>query len=174
MKISGNKLREAIRRWTVRRDTVHELFGDSLWFFDSEKEDRENPETLMQKFQQADCAIAQLQVAQSDYNLKNQVDVSPHRDHGKMTLSEAIKRVGGVGRAEKMWRTAASSKSADRGYRDPTVRSKDEEHAKKAVQPSVAANFAAEAARLASQYRAAISSANNVEIDLHVDAKLFE
>ena len=171
MKTSGYALREAIKQHELRRDTAAKLFNTSLKTFPGEKKD-ETPQALVTRFLNAETAIALLQTAQAKYNLRVTFDVlSPST---RMTLSEAIKRIGGIARVEKMWRSAAGpgkeSLYADHDVRDPTqVRST----------PTISINeivkLATQAGKQAGQLRAAIATANAREVEIEdLEPSLFE
>ncbi len=170
MKITGYQLREAIKQQVLRRDTAAQVFPSSLRTFPDEEKD--TPASVMNEFLLAEQAVAQLQVAQMRYNLEVQVTVVGER----MTLAEAIKRVGAPARAEKMWRTAT-------GPRMDRYRSLDDNvemdplkvRAKPTMTSKEALSRAQGAAKLAGAYRAAISLGNALEIEISgLDSALFE
>ncbi len=66
MKVTGIQIREAIKRWTLRRDASAGQFSESLWQF-SEDKNTTTPVDLMKTFQEAEAAIARLQLAQTRY-----------------------------------------------------------------------------------------------------------
>jgi hypothetical protein len=164
MKITGYKLKEMIKRAEMVRDTVASLFSASLFKFEDETKD--SPQKVVEKFQKADLALAQLQTIQARYNLTVEVDVLGE----KMTLMEAVKRVGGAGRVEKMWRSASGEKR-DRysSYRDENMtRDKNEIRATATLNKSQALELAQEAAKVAGALRAAIAEGNSREVELDV------
>jgi len=179
MKTTGYALREAIKQHELRRDTAARAFQGSLKAFPGE--DKETPVQVVDAFLKAEQSIAKLQTAQARYNLTVRVEVAGlgHYlgDKTTITLSEAIKSIGGIARAEKMWRSAAGPKP-DRygGYRDnedeldPTkVRSKATITASKAVE------LASLVAKRAGSLRAAIATANAREVEIEdLDPTLFE
>jgi hypothetical protein len=112
MEVTGYKLREALRRQTLRRETASSQFNDSLKKFPDEE--KATPDDVIKKVRSAEEAIATLQVAQTRYNLAVRVEVPGSR--GQRTLLECIKRIGGLGRIEKTWRSAATVK--ERGMFD--------------------------------------------------------
>jgi hypothetical protein len=162
MKVTGYQLREAIKRWELRRDTASSQFNESLFVFEAEKKD--SPDVLMEIFVQADRAVAQLQTAQNEYNLK--ITVSGPGFLGGMTLCEAIKRVGGAGRSEKMWRVATSDKGRDRYQSRETSRSKDQEYARRVLSVKETMKRASDAAVFAGNLRAAIAEGNTNTLDI--------
>jgi hypothetical protein len=161
VKITGYALREAIKRWQLRRDTASNLFDASIRKF--EDETKESPVEVMKQLSQAEQAIAALQEVQSRYNLEVPVM--------GMSLCKAIKLVGGAGRMEKMWRNVAAP-IKDRYGRDSDVRDKTQEVAKPTVSSREAAVLASDAARWAGSLRSGISVANAIEIDLEVNGDL--
>lgn len=170
MKTTGYMLREALKQHELRKDTASQAFNGSLKKFDDETKD--SPQSIVEQFLAAERAIAQLQIAQKRYNLAVEVEVLGE----KMTLAEAVGRVGGEARAEKMWRSATGSK-ADRysfglnaDERDPTKLV-----AKATVTPSEAAKLASAAAKRAGAFRAAIATGNAREVEIeNLSPALFE
>lgn len=170
MKVTGVKIKEMIRIHELRRDAVVRQYEPALHAFKDEK--KTHPKEIVAKYLDAERSIARLQTAQARYNLKIEVDVVGE----KMTLAEAIKRVGGAGRAEKLWRTATGPKQDRYAYRgDDLVREEGKERAIPTVTPDQALEFATEAARVAGAFRAAIATGNAREIEIEdLDAALFE
>lgn len=171
MKITGYALREAIKQHELRRDTAAHGFNGSLKAFPGEVKD--TPSKVIETFLSAETAIARLQVAQMQYNLI--VTVTPTMGE-KMSLAEAIKRVGGLGRVEKMWRSAAGPKKdrygnyLDEDEIDPTrVRSKP------TMTPTEAVKMATAAGKRAGALRAAIATSNATQVEIEgLDPELFE
>lgn len=158
-KVTGYQIREAIKRQTLLRDTAASMFTDSLKRFASE--DKPSPDDMMVDFYKADKAIVKLQVAQMQYNLA--VKLTTQVDRKPITLAEAVKRLGGASRCEKMWRTAATPET--HLFRGDTRR-KDEERAISTLTLSEAAKRSSAAAKGVAQLRQAIAIANATEIDL--------
>lgn len=167
MKITGYRLQHTLRELAHTRDIAAGQFDDSLKVFPGEMKAR--PQDIMTAYLDAEGKIARLQTGQALYNLKVQVDVLGKR----MTLSEAVKLVGGAGRAEKMWRSVAAPKkdrySYERDTRDATA-----VVATATVTTAEAATLAKEAARWASALREAIQTGNATEIEMELDPALFE
>lgn len=160
-RVNGYQLKELIKRAEMTRDTTASLFDGSLTKFPDE--DKEGPKQVVDRFQQADFALAKLQVAQVRYNLAVEVEVLGE----KMTLTEAIKRVGGAGRVEKMWRSTAGVKKDRYSYRDDdTTRDPNLIRATRTITKTAALELAQEAAKYAGAIRAAIAKGNAVEVDL--------
>lgn len=170
MKITGYKLRHAIREADHVKNLAASQWDDSLTAFPDEY--KSLPNVLMGKYVECEDALAALQLAQTRYNLAVTVEVLG----AKMTLCEAVKRVGGAGRAEKMWRSAATGEKKDRyaSHRDQ-VRNKDEVRAARTVTIDEALGYAKRAARFAAALREAIEVGNSAEVDIEgLDPKLFE
>ena len=155
MKVTGYKLQHTLRELSHTRDIAAGQFDSSLKFFPGDE--KGDPKAVMAAYLEAEAKIARLQTGQALYNLKVQVDVLGKR----MTLSEAVKLVGGAGRAEKMWRSVAAPK------KDPII-------AQRTITPMEAAALAKEAARWASALREAIQTGNAVEVEIELDTALFE
>lgn len=171
MKVTGYQLREALRNWHTRLDVLNKQFRESLWQFpDSEQPADFKPDTLAAQFAQADDTVAALENAQQVYNQKITVTIAGR----KVPLSYAVKRVGGAGRLEKMWRWAATDNGRDRySYRE-TSRKSDEVYAKRMASMNDCVRAAEKTASLASELRSAIAAANATEIDLEVNPEWFK
>lgn len=170
MQVTGIQLREAIKRWNLRRDAAAAQFSESLWQFATD-ENLSKPGDLMAAMQKAEAAIARLQVAQTRYNLAVKVEVQ----QWNMTLCEAVKQVGGAGRMQKMWRCAALDKGRESySYRDMT-RKTDEIRAQRQISVKEALAEASRTAVLAGAFRNAIAVGNTTEIKVEaLEATLFE
>jgi len=171
MKTTGWALREALKQQELRRDTAARAFLGTLKKFPDEQ--KQTPESVVEQLLAAEEAVAQIQVAQARYNLAVTVQFMD----STITLCEAVKRIGGIGRAEKMWRQATGSKpdryhsygNAD-DVRDPT-----QVRAVVTITPQDAATRASAVAKLAGRLRAAIATANSKEVDIeNLSAALFE
>jgi hypothetical protein len=169
MKITGYKLQHALRELAHLRDVLSSQFKESLWVF--EKDDKPKPIQVMDSFSQTEEKIAKLQVAQAKYNLAITVKVGKD----PMTLAEAVKRVGGAGRMEKMWRSVAADTGKDRYAMRENARDKNTEYAHRAMPVEKALGMAKEAARFASGLREAIQVGNAQEMEIEgLDPALFE
>ena len=167
MKVTGYMLREALKRWQLKRDSAVALFESSLKKFDDETKDP--PALVMRAFMDAERAIAQIQAAQATYNGLIKVTVQDT----VMSLNAAVKMLGGASRREKLWRDVATPSRSAYGYNDG-VRSKDQEVAKPTITQKDAAALAVEAGKYTSALRAAIAVANGNEVDLDISAGLLE
>lgn len=172
MKTTGYKLRHAIREAEHVKNLAASQWDDSLHAFPDELATRATPPSLMAKYVACEDRLASLQLAQTRYNLAVVVDVLGR----KMTLCEAVKRVGGAGRAEKMWRAAAGGEKKDRYAmtRDLT-RNKDEVRAVRTISIEDALEQAKRSARFAAALREAIEVGNSSEVEIEdLDPSLFE
>jgi hypothetical protein len=171
MQVTGCQLRSAIRKWSLRRDAAVKQFDKTLFKFENEK--KPSPTEVMDQVVKAETAIARLQEIQGRYNMAVRVSVQGQT----MSLYEAIKRVGGVGRIEKMWRSAAGLEKSDRySYRskDAPVRNKDTEVAARTLSLEQASGFAQKATAACSDFQSVIAEANTSKVELEVDTALFE
>lgn len=169
-KTDGYKLREAIKQWSLRKESAEKQFKGTLAKF--EGEEKEAPTTVVEAFLTAETAIAQLQVAQMRYNLAIEVTVSGE----KMTLGEAIKRVGAAGRIEKMWKTAIPTTGNNRySVDDGLTRDPNQVRASYVLGVKDLTKLAEKAGKVAGAFRAAIATGNATEVEIKdLDPKLFE
>lgn len=171
MKVTGYKIQHALRELESARELAHTQFTENVMQFDSQEEKLELPEVFA-RFTTLESKIAQLQVQQANYNLSVKVDVLG----SSMTLHQAVKLVGGAGRAEKMWRDVvkgSASKSNRYSYGAET-RSKDQEYAKRSISVAEALGHAKLASRTAAALRQAIQLGNASEQELDLDPSLLE
>lgn len=170
MKITGYQIRAALRGFELDRKVAFQQFTDSLYFFEGET--KASSADLMRRFVDAEERIARLQVLQAQYNLAVNVNVQDRA----MTLHEAVKRVSGANRTEKMWRDVAHTKKKRRGYgNDPRLQRKDDDiFAIRAVTIEDATLRAKTAGRFAASLKEAIQVGNATSIDLEVPNNLFE
>jgi hypothetical protein len=170
MKLMGYQIREALRRWGMKRDMASSQFEGSLKKFDDE--DKADPNRVMNDFMLADEKIARLQLAQDIYNLGVTVTIKSRvgTDIKHMSLAQAVKLVGGAGRAEKMWRSAANpSKDRYSTFNADDVRKEGEVRSKPVMAASEMMRRAEEISRYASSLRAAMATGNAVEIEVAVE-----
>ncbi len=169
MKVSGHRIKAAIKTWELKREVAAKQFAGSLWKF---KEEEKNPLAITEEFAKAEFAIAKLQEAQALYNLSVKLKIG----EVEMSLCEAVKRVGGAARLEKMWRLAAtSSEETPYSYRQEVtkVRNANEVHAEKTVTEEKAVEMATSCTSLTNTFRGAIAEGNGVQLELDVDSNLF-
>jgi hypothetical protein len=165
MKINGYKLREAVQKWELRRDTALMQFHDALWTFETGKEPGQLPLELSKQIVEAENAITKLQTAQLALNLQVKVEVQ-----GKsITLCEAIKGCGGADRFVQMWKGVAKltkPMGVDLyGRGDGLSRDKEKQYATRTVEPKVAVEYATKAGAYSVALRSAVSQGNGVEVD---------
>jgi len=161
MEVTGYKLREGIRRWTTRREMASKKFKEHLFRFEGEDK---NAAAVASEYAIADANVAILEDAQQRYNQKVVMAIV---GYGTISLSLAVKKVGGAGRYEKMWREAVTDTGGDRySIRGRNERSKDNEYANKTVSDVDALEHADAAAKRASDLRAGIALANSTELDI--------
>ena len=169
MRINGYKLREAMTRFELQRDSVAAQFKGSLHAFEDEK--KESPDSLMNTLSAAECAIASLQTAQARYNLEVKVPVQGT----VMSLCKAIKLMGGATRVENLWKVAAGTKKEKGAYYDrgeDLVRNTDQVTAKSVLQPKERLERATKAAQRSAALRSAVAQGNAVEMEIDLDSKL--
>lgn len=169
MRVTGYMLREAIKQQELRRDTASSAFDGSLKVFPNETKDA--PALIVEKFLSAEEAVAKLQTAQMRYNLA----VTVQANSVTMSLAEAIKTVGGYGRAEKMWRSAANPTKKDRyGFNDDEM-DPTRVRATATITSSEAMKQTTVAGKRAGSLRAAIATANAQEVEIeNLSPTLFE
>jgi|SRR6188508_2744355 len=163
MKVTGYRLREALRRWQLRRDAAAGQFTDSLTAFPGET--KKHPTEIAAAVLSAETAIATLQAQQAVYNLQVRVNV---HGVGPATLLECIKHVGGLERLVAMWSNAAKLKK-DRmaGWReDSNLRDSTKQAATRTITYEDAAKKAALYDRSRAAYIEAMNVGNANEIDL--------
>jgi hypothetical protein len=160
MQVNGYQIREAIKRWTLYKDTIQAQFKDSLHYFDEDQ--KANPVAVMNELDKAEFAVAYLEEVQQRFNQIVQVTVLGEI----MPLTRAVKLVGGAGRKEKMWRDASIKKKDRYSYDDKMSRSKDTEYAKSAISRSDAIAESAKASKFAAALRNAIARGNNSDVNI--------
>lgn len=166
MEVTGYKLREALRNQRTLRDVHAARFNETLFQFESSNKD--NPQAVAEAFRKADHAVATLEEAQQLYNQQVRLKAGGET----ITLARAIKLVGGAGRLEKMWRSAAKDTGRDRySYREMTRKS-DEIVAQRQVAVDDAIKLATNAAQYASELRNAIAEANATRVNIEISPDL--
>lgn len=169
MKITGYRIRERLNALLIDHKIASDSFSGTLVYFDEDGQG-ETPDSVADRFAEAERQVAGLQALQARYNLSVAVEVQGQ----KMTLCEAIKRVGGAGRLEKMWRDGSSTLRGVDWRGTPTLkRSKDDVVAKRALTPEDCGKRAVKAARYAAALRAAVAQGNATELELECDPSFF-
>ncbi len=165
MEVTGYRIREALRRWQLRRDTAAGEFKGTLLAFPDDQ--KPTPDSVAERLAVAEAAISSLQVTQSSYNLGVQVLVG-----GELrSLMHCIKLVGGLGRLERAWRDAAVEKEDRYGYGSgertagTVVKARTISHEEAAKRTE---RYAAELAEL----REAIALGNSTPLDIDLDVRL--
>lgn len=170
MEITGYKIREALRRLTLRRDTAASQFKPSLHTFEGEK--KPAPDEVIERVERTESAIAQLQVVQMRYNLAVHVDVP---GEGRLTLAHCIKRIGGLARIEKSWRSAATVKEDRYALDNGLSRDKGTERAVRQISVDDASIRAERFDQRLATLREIIAVGNAHKVDMEdLDASLFE
>mgnify|MGYP001566113377 CR=1 FL=1 len=169
MKITGYKLQHAIREAMALRDLAASQWDGVLYAF--EDEHKPTPAGVMGLYLFHEHRLCALQVGLARYNLAVTVQVQG----APMTLCEAVKRVGGAGRAEKMWRMAATGGKKDRYERElDRKRSTGETHAQRTTPTDEAVKRATGAGRFAAALREAIQVGNATEVEIGINPAAFE
>ena len=169
MQVTGYVIREAIKRRELRRATLATQAKQSLWRFEGDS--KLGADEAMFELAKSEKDIALLQTYQDRYNLAVNLSVKGE----EMTLSQAVKLVGGAGRVEKQWRDFATD-TGKRGYGDESLtRTKDEERATRTLSVMECLTRSNTAAGFAGNLRAAIAEANAKKIEFNeLDASLFD
>lgn len=175
MKVTGYMLREALKRWQLRRETAQSQFKGSLVKFPGEE--KLSPGAVAALVLAAESAIGSLQAAQALYNTR--VTVLVGETSKPRPLVEAVKAIGGLSRVEKLWTDAATGKDSGvprymRVSGVPTERDKDKIVAEPQVTPEQAQKQAEDISRRIGALRIAIATGNAVELDLDLDPALLE
>lgn len=168
---NGFELKEAQRALSLRISTLESEFNESQYAFPGD-DDRRSPTEIAEELAEAETKLVRLQVAQKRYNLAVQVKLG--KTGVTMPLSEAIAAVGGAGRVEKMWRLSASNTGRSRYQDQSQEKDPTKVYSKRQVTVKQALDEANKAARFAGNLRAAIAVGNATELDLGLDASLFE
>ena len=161
---TGIDLQAAISFWEKQRDLAKDEFPDSFSAFPDET--KASPDDVMARYLRAEEAVVQLQTALAEYNQLVSVEI----DGRRMSLTEAIKRVGGAGRVESLWRDATKSKSNP--YQDNSSRDEGKTYAVAALPLSAIQERVTLATKWAAQLRRQISAANAQRVEVVLDPKL--
>lgn len=165
MNVNGYQLREAIKQWELKRDAHARQFDGSLKSFPGEQKD--TPAQIITNTLKCDNAIALLQAAQAYYN--NQVRVVFSGE--TITLTQAVKMLGGYARAEKMWRKVATPATDRYGYSNDSERDPTKIYAVPTISPEVAVEKAAEMAKLTGELRQHIATGNAKDVEIPYDIR---
>lgn len=162
IRVNGVQLQQAIRAAQQERDLAAQRFTPSLTAFPNENKPK--PEEVSKTFEDSERRVAKLQEAQAMYNLRVRVRVNGEH----ISLLEAIKRVGGAGRLEKMWRSA-SAEQVDRYAIREQTRDANAVVAQRQITYDRANENRKVSSKKAASLRAAISLGNAQEVDLDID-----
>jgi hypothetical protein len=163
MEVTGYKIREALKTWTLRKTATEQAFPDSLHKFEGDT--KESPLALSEVLLQAELSIVRLQAAQMQYNLAVRVEIDKY---GITTLAEAIKFAGAADRLEKLWR-AVNVTSTKRSMYDSSpelVRDPTQVRAVATIAASDVLKQTTAASKRASAVRAAIASGNATKVNI--------
>jgi hypothetical protein len=168
MKITGYKIQHKLKQLEQLKEVAAQQFNENIMQFESQEE-KLDLRDVFATYTTLEKRISQLQTAQCQYNMNVTVNVLGEN----MSLLNAVKLVGGAGRAEKMWKDVAKGARSARSIYSENSRSKDQEYAKRSVSTSEAVDFAQQATKVASALREAIQVGNAIEIELDIDEALF-
>lgn len=172
MKVTGYKIREAIARNKLRRETAASHFADTLHVFPGEQ--KQSPDEVGEAILTAELRIAKLQVIQTHFNLLTEVTVT---GYGLVPIAFCVKAIGGLERLEKLWRGGAIKKKDRFIYSagNPLLRDEKQVAAVVIVQPKEAARRAEALQIKIASLREAVGVANGRELEFpDLDASLFE
>jgi hypothetical protein len=171
MLVTGNKILDALDILRERSKTLEAQFQSSLYAFEDEPPPSD-PRQVMLELLQVSGQIARLQEVQSAYNLRVEVEVQGER----MTLQRVLELISSANRAKTLWAKAATPQSENPyGFQvGLRTRDKDNEYARPVVPLPEAQDLANAATRRALAFKQAIRSGNAREVEMEVDAALFE
>ena len=167
--INGYMIREALKRCERQRKNASQMFNPSLYAFNGET--KIAPVAIMEQFQVADRNYAKLQELQQRYNQNVSINVrNGNGSNETITLSLAVKLVGGAGRIEKMWSDSIVPKSDRYSRYDDAQpsRSKDTEYSIRQISESDCLNYANQAGQYRSNLVSAIATANTTTFNVEM------
>jgi hypothetical protein len=171
MTVTGNKILDALDMLRERAKALESQFQSSLYAFPGEPPPRD-PREIMGELNGVSSQIARLQELQAAYNQRVEVEVQGER----MSLQRVLELITGANRAKMLWNKAATP-PAENPYGLPTTlrsRDKDNEYTEPVVPLSEAQELANQATRRALACKQAIRSGNAREVEMDVEAALFE
>lgn len=178
MELTGHRIKNTIKAWELKREALQKRFNEVIYTFPSNGDPsvETKQESLLEvstKLNEVEAAIAKLQEIQSVYNMS--VDIK-HSENSKFTLCEAIKRIGGAVRMEKLWKKIVAEKEEKSYYspRESNVRNKDAIYARLSITDEEAMEKALFFTNLSSVLKSAIAEANTVKIEMDVNQNLFQ
>jgi hypothetical protein len=168
-KVTGYELREAIKTRQLKLSNLERDFSKSMFAFEDQK--KEKPQELAKRIFLLERDIVRLQTAQAEYNLAATC-VLPD---GAISLAEAIKLQGVVGRLLNRWQ-AYQHQDLDGGGEMMRVKRADvqEEHAKPQMSNKDVLDQVLKIEAQATAIKAAIAKANSEELPVKALTDLFE
>ena len=169
MNVTGYALREALKLWELKRDALKDQVEASLYAFPGEEE---SVRAIVADLRDAEEATAEVQTVQAQYNASVTVFV-PALERS-ITLTEAVKRLGGLEREERLWKWAATKASAQRvAYgTDDSVRKADEVRKQRVLSVDECVTEWVRATKATSAMRSAVAVANATARDIPVESGL--
>lgn len=161
-KVTGYQLRQ--QRQTLELDlrVLLDELAASLYVFKTDN--KRSPLVIADEVRDKGNCICAVEALQAQYNLAVRVTVGVKR----ITLCEAVKRVGPASQLEKLLRGMVAEKKDRYGSGPEMDRDNTREYAQRAITVDEAKKAASAAAWFASSLRAAVAAANNTEVELDV------
>lgn len=174
MKVTGYQLKEAIKRWEARKKPLLREFRNS--FFRKPSQSGRLPLEIEKDIALVETSIASLQESQAKYNLAITVSYFLFGEEKRMSLMNAVKTIGGIGRMEGLWK-AESSKEED-PYDNQRLHygatNTQYEWPKRTMLIKDIVETAAQKNAELTALRAGIAEANSKEFNLDIDSSLFQ
>lgn len=167
-------LKDALKRWELRRDRLRKLFDNSLLKFNDEE--KTMPTVIGAEYVQTESSIVRLQLVQAMYNLTVKLKLTEERE---ISLCEAIKSLGAQRRTAAMW-LAASNRLTNPidmtyGFDNQFIREEGKVVAKPTMSDDDALNLSMQADQQTTVLKSAIAIANATELDIEgFDSALLE
>lgn len=172
MKVTGYQLMDRIEALREQAHTINGQFTASLFRFTAGTEEKPDPRDLMKDYADCERKVALLQAAQAAYNVRVTVDIQGEQ----MALQQAVKLIGSVNKIKSNWLAAVKNtqdKNSYSGYYE-LVRDKTSEYAQRVVSIEECLRLSKEASDLVTALKQAIRAGNAAEIELDIDASLFQ
>ena len=171
MKITGYQLMDRLEELKEQAQILDGQFKAALFQFAEERAALKDPRVLMRDYGAIERKVALLQEAQSVYNLRVTVSAAGE----EMTLERAVKRIGSANRVKNQWKTASQENANPyAAYGGARQRDKENEYAERIVPVEEALQLSDVAGREAAALKRAIRAGNAAEVELEIDAALFE
>lgn len=171
VEVTGYKLRAALKKAEIVKDSLYQRFPHSLFAFEGETGEEKEPKKIADQIKKVEDRIAKIQTAQAYYNW----NVSVMVDGKAISLMQAIKSLGGAGRLEKLWKSVSKGKTGLGRYREDDVELERREEVTRAnptLNRSQALELAVNAADYAARLRAAIAEGNAIKQPIELEAGL--